>query len=76
MRATPTTTAPENALHALVGLAPLMAASQGSPSVTVAVIDGSIDRGHPALAEAQIVTPASVFLPTSHSVIEVLRPRP
>jgi subtilisin family serine protease len=54
MRATPTTTAPANALHALIGLAPLMAASQGLPSVTVAVIDGPIDRGHPALAEARI----------------------
>ena len=40
--------------YSLVGLAPLMAASKGSASVTVAVIDGPVDRSHPALAAAQI----------------------
>jgi len=41
-------------LYALVGLAPLMAASEGSTSVTVAVIDGPMDRAHPALGAARI----------------------
>ena len=41
-------------MHAMVGLAPLMAASEGSTSVTVAVIDGPVDRTHPALTSAQI----------------------
>ena len=54
LRARPTTAAAADTLHALVGLAPLMAASQGLPSVTVAVIDGPVDRGHPALGGAQI----------------------
>jgi hypothetical protein len=38
----------------MVGLAPLMAASEGSTAVTVAVIDGPVDRNHPALTSAQI----------------------
>src|SRR5277367_2715188 len=52
MRATPTISAnPWGALgssHGLVGLAALMEATAGSPEVSVAVIDGPVDRSHAA----------------------------
>ena len=41
-------------LHGLVGLARLMDATEGSPAVSVAVIDGAVDLGHPALAGSRI----------------------